>query len=74
MLEVLLVILYFQFLGVKNRRFQATWLQEFRWMRYSISLDAVFCAQCCLFNPPDSREKAFLQNDMITFRIIEAVL
>ena len=39
-------------------------------MRYSTSLDAVFCAQCCLFNPPDSREKAFSLSEVTDWKKI----
>ena len=37
-------------------------------MRYSISLDAVFCAQCCLFNPPVSCEKAFSSSEVTDWK------
>jgi hypothetical protein len=32
------------------------------------SADAVFCAQCCLFNPPDSREKAFSSSEVTDWK------
>jgi hypothetical protein len=34
----------FRSFGTKNRKFQATWLKDFHWMRYSMSSDSVFCA------------------------------
>jgi hypothetical protein len=37
-------------------------------MRYLISLDAVFCAQCCLFNPPVSCEKAFSSSELTDWK------
>ncbi|CAG2193974.1 unnamed protein product [Mytilus edulis] len=45
--------------GKKNRRFQATWLKDFHWMRYSPSTDSVFCAYCVLFTSVDAKEKSF---------------
>lgn len=34
----------------QNRRFQAKWMEEFHWLRYSVSSDGVFCAPCFIFN------------------------
>lgn len=48
----------FRYFGTKNRKFQATWLKDFHWMRYSMSSDSVFCAYCCLFASPDAKEKS----------------
>jgi hypothetical protein len=63
---------------VKACRFSATiflWLLEIMLATDScfpcfarIKLSAVFCAQCCLFNPPDSREKAFSSSEVTDWK------
>ncbi|KAJ8914513.1 hypothetical protein NQ315_002786 [Exocentrus adspersus] len=35
--------------GPRNLKFQIKWLDEWRWLVYSPSLDAVFCKYCSLF-------------------------
>ncbi|XP_063416002.1 zinc finger MYM-type protein 1-like [Mytilus trossulus] len=54
-----MAILLADLFGKKNRRFQATWLKDFHWMRYSTSTDSVFCAYCVLFTSEDAKEKSF---------------
>lgn len=34
----------------QKRRFQPKWMQEFPWIRYSVSADGIFCAPCLLFS------------------------
>ena len=34
----------------QNRRFQSKWFEQFSWLRYSKSVDGVFCAPCYLFS------------------------
>ena len=34
----------------QQRRFQPKWVDEFHWIRYSVSTDGIFCAPCFLFN------------------------
>ncbi|CAG2233165.1 unnamed protein product [Mytilus edulis] len=53
------LLVRFSLFGKKNRRFQATWLKDFHWMRYSPSTDSVFCAYCVLFTSVDAKEKSF---------------
>lgn len=48
-------------------------MQEYNWMRYSVSLDAVFCAPCFLFNPVDSREKSFSMSEVDDWKNINSL-
>lgn len=34
----------------QQRRFQYKWVNDFHWIRYSVSTDGVFCAPCFVFN------------------------
>lgn len=34
----------------QKRRFQPQWCESFPWIRYSVSVDGVFCAPCSLFS------------------------
>ena len=38
------------FTGGCNRSFRHDWLDQHRWLRYSIELDGAFCMPCVLFN------------------------
>ena len=40
----------------QKRRFQPQWSESFVWIRYSISVDGVFCAPCFLFSKARSGE------------------
>ena len=37
-------------LNSQKRRFQPRWMEDFPWIRYSLSADGVFCAPCFLFS------------------------
>jgi hypothetical protein len=39
----------YQFPQRQGRRYNPTWEQQFKWLRYSASLDAAFCAPCVVF-------------------------
>lgn len=39
---------------VVRRRFNGTWLEKFVWLRYSESVDGVFCIWCMLFEGSDN--------------------
>ena len=34
----------------QKRRFRSQWVEQFSWVRYSVSMDGVFCAPCYLFS------------------------
>lgn len=38
----------------KNRRFQKKWLESFKWLVYSPSVDGAFCRCCALFAKGDN--------------------
>ncbi|XP_045215568.2 zinc finger MYM-type protein 1-like [Mercenaria mercenaria] len=45
----------FRLISGKQRRFNARWLRQYPWLKYSVSLDAVLCAPCLLFDNSKSR-------------------
>ncbi|XP_052778692.1 zinc finger MYM-type protein 1-like [Mya arenaria] len=47
-------------IGGKERKFNASWLSEHTWLRYSLKKDAVFCA-CCLVFSKGEKEKTFIR-------------
>ncbi|XP_029345879.1 LOW QUALITY PROTEIN: zinc finger MYM-type protein 1-like [Acyrthosiphon pisum] len=46
--------LYIQITKDKQRHFQKSWLDEFKWLAYSKSLNGAFCKNCVLFGPVSS--------------------
>lgn len=34
----------------QNRRFQRGWVEQYEWIRYSVSVDGIFCGPCFLFS------------------------
>ncbi|XP_029345792.1 uncharacterized protein LOC103308300 [Acyrthosiphon pisum] len=46
--------LYIQITKHKQRHFQKSWLDEFKWLAYSKSLNGAFCKNCVLFGPVSS--------------------
>ncbi|XP_052792412.1 uncharacterized protein LOC128226526 [Mya arenaria] len=44
------------------RTLQAKYFVDFPWLRYSLSTDGVYCAQCHLFSGPDSRVKTLVSS------------
>lgn len=53
-------IFIFSVFGGQKRKLSHQWLRENHWLRYSPSLDALYCVYCCLFGNRDSREKTFI--------------
>ena len=51
---------YFRNIGGKERKFNASWLSVYAWLRYTLKNDAVFCA-CCLLFSRGEKEKIFIR-------------
>ena len=49
-----------------KRRFQPHWSEHFPWIRYSISVDGVFCAPCFLFSK--SRNSEFVSTPFCNWK------
>lgn len=52
----------FVFPPTETRRFQAKWLNDFVWMEYSISKNAVLCYPCRQFSPSNEKDIIFKKN------------
>lgn len=52
----------FRYNGGKFRKAQAAWFSQYKWLRYSMATDGVFCAPCCLFGENDPRAKTLVKS------------
>lgn len=49
----------YQFPITDKRKFKQTWLNDYAWLEYSVSKNAVFCYACRQFSPTHERDTAF---------------
>lgn len=49
----------YQFPKTDNRKFNHKWLNDYVWLEYSVSKNAVFCYACRQFSPTNERDNVF---------------
>lgn len=59
----------YRFPATDKRKFNQKWLEDFVWLEYSLSKNAVFCYACLQFSPVHERDNLFKSTGFSNWKI-----